>query len=439
MIVMKFGGTSVGGPEEINKTYSIIETKLDNNPVVVVSAVSGVTDLLLNLARTRSDDISEIRSRHLDILKKLGINDTEVAPLLDELSEALSGIPESGVTDEILDRIASFGERLSARIIATNLTSRGIKAKAVDAFDIGFVTNDNFVNADILDETYANIRNKLVYKDSVPVVTGFIAKNKQGRITTLGRGGSDYTAAIIGSALKAEEIQIWTDVDGVKSADPRLIPKAETIRTMSFAEASELAYFGAKVLHPKTILPAVCSSIPVKVLNTNAPGNPGTTIIKERMDIVQGRVKAITSKKDIQIITVTSTRMLDAVGFLERLFSVFAKHNIVVDMVSTSEVSVSATTNGSVSTEELINDLGECAHVSVEKDKAIVCVVGEGLNNTPGLAGRLFSCVGRNGINIDMISQGASEINVGLVVDTRQSNDAVKHLHQEFCRNDGSK
>ena len=443
MIVMKFGGTSVGGPREINNVCSIVEAQIKQKPIVVVSAVSGVTDKLLELANTskkNSNAIAEVKQRHEEIIEKLGIEKSTTNALLKELEEVLSRAQEKvtrqkKVIRQLLDRVASFGERLSARIVAAALNNRNIKAKAIDAFDIGFVTDENYVNAEILNETYSNVKKKLVYSDFVPVITGFIAKNKKSHITTLGRGGSDYSAAIIGAALGAKQIQIWTDVNGVKSADPRIMPKAETIDRMSFAEASELAYFRAKVLHPKTIIPAVNMNIPVKVLNTNEPRDPGTTIVKTRKDIKAGRVKGIASKKNIEIITVNSTRMLDAVGFLEKLFNLFAKKNIVVDMVSTSEVSVSATVCGTTDTTALIKELGECAKVNVERNKAIVCIVGEGLNNSCGFAGKVFSCMGRNNINIDMISQGASEISISFVIDHDKANDAVRHLHNEFLEN----
>jgi len=436
MIVMKFGGTSVGSAKAIENVCNIIKNRLDINPIIVVSAVGGITDELLNSAKNAANgnlEISNITSKHNQILNDLNIDENILNELHDELKQTFELILESGNTsNKMLDRVVSFGERISSRIVAANLSKNEIKSKAYDAFDIGFVTDDNYCCAEILKETYTNIDKLLDFKNFVPVITGFIAKNKLDRITTLGRGGSDYTAAIIGAAKKANAIEIWTDVNGIKSTDPRIIPEAKTIEVMSFAEASELAYFGAKVLHPKTIIPAVENNIPVKVLNTMEPEHTGTTIIKDREDIIKGRIKAVTAKKDIKIITVTSTRMLDSVGFMEKLFCTFAKYNVVVDMIATSEVSVSATINGMTDIDQLIEELGECAKVNIEKNKAIVCVVGEGLKEVPGVSGRVFHCMGQNNINVHMISQGASEINISFVVDVNDSAKAIKKLHKEF-------
>jgi len=436
MIIMKFGGTSVGGADEIRKVSKLVHEKKNQHPVVVVSAVSGITDMLLKCAEDAAKGIIDgcvIREKHNKIISDLGLRTDLVKELHTEMQETLALINESQYcSKKQQDKVASYGERISARIVAAYISKEHCAARAFDAYDIGFVTDDNHADAEILPETYANIKKQLDYKSKIPVITGFIAKTKGNRVSTLGRGGSDYTAAIIGAAHKATEIQVWTDVSGIMSADPRVIPKAMTIDKMSFAEASELAYFGAKVLHPKTILPAVKNNIPVKVLNTNDPNHPGTTILHKRDNIIPGRVRAVTSKKGLKVITITSTRMLDSSGFMKKLFDVFARNNITIDMIATSEVSVSATVNGVVNARIIADELKDCATVNIENDKAIVCVVGEGLNNSVGLAGKVFSCVGQSGVNIEMISQGASEINVSFVVDQAQADIAVKGLHKEF-------
>ena len=293
------------------------------------------------------------------------------------------------------------------------------------------MTNADFGNAEPLDGSYAAFKKSISKLKVVPVITGFIGKTEKGEVTTLGRGGSDYSAAIFGSAIDAEEIQIWTDVDGMMSADPKIVKNARTLEKVSFAEASELAYFGAKVLHPKTILPAVKKNIPVRVLNTfNAEGK-GTLILNE-VGKNEQIVKSITCKKNIILINVDSKRMLGAYGFLARLFDVFYKYKQSVDVVSTSEVSVSMTTDNENNVGDIASDLKGIADVKVLKNKAVICVVGEGMRNTPGVSGRTFSVLGKNKINIEMISQGASEINITFVVDGKDAENAVKVLHKEY-------
>ncbi|MDD2716662.1 MAG: aspartate kinase, partial [Candidatus Wallbacteria bacterium] len=351
------------------------------------------------------------------------------------LARSLFYITESlRLSKRMQDNIASFGERFSARIVAANLNRLGVNAKPYDSYDIGFVTDDNFTEAEILPETYLNLRKGFIFHDHIPVVTGFIAKNLSGNLTTLGRGGSDYSASILGAALDAVEIQIWTDVTGVKTADPRIVPEARTIEMMSFSEASELAYFGAKVLHPKTILPAVAKNIPVRVLNTYEPENPGTLIVREWKNITPGKVRAISCKKNIKTISMTSSRMLNAFGFLERLFSVFARNNVVVDVISTSEVSVSATVERNTDTDILRFELEKYADVTVEDEKAIICVIGDGLKSrSTEVASGIFHCLAESGIyRVEMISQGASEINITFVVDLKVADNIVKKLHEQF-------
>ncbi|MBI2974282.1 MAG: aspartate kinase, partial [Deltaproteobacteria bacterium] len=286
------------------------------------------------------------------------------------------------------------------------------------------------INKKITSILKANAKKEL-HSAHVPVITGFIGKDKNGKITTLGRGGSDYSAAIIGAAINADEIQIWTDVSGVYSADPRIVKNARKIEKISFAECSELAYFGAKVLHPKTILPAMNKNIPVKVLNTFEPENSGTIILSE-MKKSDEIVKALTCKKNITLININSTRMLFAYGFLARVFYVFDKYNISVDMISTSEVSMSLTIDKDMNLDKAVEELNQIATTNIVRNKAIVCVVGVGLKNETGIAGKIFSLMGQHKINVEMISQGASEINISFVVENDEAEKAVKLLHREF-------
>ena len=441
MIIQKFGGSSIGNAERIQKVCSIISKTFvshgskDDSLVVVVSAVGGITDLLINCAQCENDKEKEkqlavIITKHLDILKDLNLAEETISDILKELAHTMRIEVMSAQT---MDIVQSYGERLSSRIVAGCLSTIGIQSKAYDAFDIGFVTNDEFGNAEITPATYPNIRKKLHHFTGVPVVTGFIAKNEAGEITTLGRGGSDYTAAIIGAALNASEVQIWTDVNGIMTADPRVVKdKAKTIPVVSITEASELAYFGAKVLHPKTILPVMNKNIPVKILNTFEPNHPGTIIVNHLKEADITPVKAITFKRKIQVINISSLRMLDSHGFLARVFDIFGKYKVVVDMISTSEVSISVTVDDKVNVSKVIEELKEFSKVTLEKNKSLLCLVGEKHKYTPGMAGKVFSILGKENINVEMISQGASEVNISFVIDNSEIEKAVLKLHAGF-------
>jgi len=437
LIVMKFGGTSLGNANRITKVADIVKSHANKKPSVVVSAVRGITDKLIELVKEankgKGDKIFEdIKKTHHDILAELNLDKSLVDKDIEELFKIFNEIKNNKKLDkEIMDLVQSFGEQMSSKIVSAQLNKIGIKSEAFNAWDIGFLTNSDFGNAEPLDATSQNLKNNLEKLDLIPIITGFMGKTESGEITTLGRGGSDYTAAIIGSALDAEEIQIWTDVDGIMSADPKIVSNAKTLEKVSFAEASELAYFGAKVLHPKTILPAVRNNIPVKVLNTFNPKSKGTIILNkaEKNGTV---VKAITSKGNITLINVCSTRMLGAHGFLAKLFSVFEKHDKSVDVIATSEVSVSMSISDSSDLDKLLKDLEEFATVRTSKDKSIICAVGEGMKDVPGVLGKIFSVTGEDGINVQMVSQGSSGINITFIVDDKDREKAINILHKEF-------
>jgi|TARA_Y100000310_G_scaffold307820_1_gene350239 aspartate kinase len=437
MIVMKFGGTSLGDADRINSATNIIKSKTDQKPVVVVSAVAKITDLLIKLINEcamggGSNILKGIQQRHLEILKQLNIDQSLLDNDFEELSKAARRVNnESRINDKLLDYFQSFGERMSSKIVAALLNKKDINAQALNSYDIGFLTNSNFGEAEPLQSVYTNIKNNLKRTKVVPVITGFIGKTENGEITTLGRGGSDYTAAIIGASIDADEIQIWTDVDGIKSSDPKIVKNARTLGKVSFAEASELAYFGAKVLHPKTILPAMNKNIFVKVLNSFNPKNSGTTILKDSYRNKQV-IKAIVCKKNITLINIESTRMLGTYGFLATIFDIFNKNGKSVDVVSTSEVSVSLTIDNDENIEDILSELKEIANVQLLKNRAIVCVVGEGMKNTPGIASRTFGSLAKGKINIEMISLGASKINITFIVDGKEVEKAVNILHDEF-------
>lgn len=438
MIVMKFGGTSLGDSNRIKKAAEIVKSRLEKNPIVVVSAVSKITDMLIELG---NESFKTSGTAILNKIKKIHdkiINDLELdESILENDFEALTALlkkmkNEERVNARILDEFQSFGEQMSSKIVAACLRKTGVEAKAINAWDLGFITDSEYGNAEPLDSAYANIKANIKNNNGVLVITGFLGKDEKNIITTLGRGGSDYTAAIIGNAINAEEIQIWTDVDGIMSTDPRIVKDAVSLDEVSFAEASELAYFGAKVLHPKTILPAMKKNIPVRVLNTIHPENDGTVILSKPNNKSGRIVKSVTCKNKITLININSTRMLGAYGFLARLFYIFDKYKKSVDVISTSEVSVSLTLDNNKNLSNILHELNEIADVEVKENKAIICVVGEGMRHTSGIASRILTAIERKKINIEMISQGASEINTTLVVDGKDAENAVKILHKEY-------
>jgi aspartate kinase len=304
----------------------------------------------------------------------------------------------------------------------------------VNSYDLGFLTDARFGAARPLPETPRHIAEAVAARDEdVIITTGFIGKNAAGEITTVGRQGSDYTASYFGAVLGAEEVQIWSDVDGILTADPSVVPEAKPLDKMGFREAAELSYYGAAVLHPSTIVPAVQKGIPIRVLNTFKPSSPGTLILPT-VEGEPGKVKSVVYKEDLTLINVVSTRMLGQAGFMSRLFDVLSRHDVIIDMIATSEISVSMTTDGKGGVDAAAQELrdSEVAEVSVEPGKAIICVVGSGMRHVVGLAARTFNAVADAGVNIQMISQGASEINIAFLVDNPDISNAVRALHGEF-------
>ena len=447
MIVMKFGGTSVQDAAAIDRAAEIVRGRLAQRPAVVVSALARVTDALLAMGRAagagdrdKALDLSrQLRERHYTVAGEvLGTGvftqfHSELEGHFDALDELLRGIAAVGeLTDRTADNIASFGERISSRIVASAFSMRGIDAQHVDSTKV-VVTDNRFGRAvPDFDETNDRLKRAvkpLVEKQKVPVMGGFIGATPQGTITTIGRGGSDFSAAIVGAGLDSALIEIWTDVDGMMTTDPNLCPGARRIKVISFDEAAELAYFGAKVLHPATLLPAVQKNIPVQVLNSRNPGNEGTRITA-RATHCRNIFKAIAAKKRITIVDVVATRMLGAHGFLKTIFDVFDKHRCAVDVVSTSEVSVSLTVDSNEAIPAIAADLDKLAYVKYEGRKAIVCLVGENIRGTSGIAAKVFTAI--SDINVRMISQGASEINITFVIDEDDVPDAVRRLHNTF-------
>ena len=449
MIVMKFGGTSMANAESWNQILDIVLTR--KNPVLIVSATSGTTNLLLqaadlalvgkvNLALEKAE---EIKLRHIEILIAFGKDAAHplfiqgklhIETIVNELCGYLTGISTlRELTPRSLDRISSVGERLSSYLLYVCAQMRGISSEWVDAADI-LKTDAQFGKANpdrrALEKSVGSL-NRLVSNNVLPVMGGFYGSEPGGEITTLGRGGSDYSAALIGYALRAKSIEIWTDVSGMYTCDPRMIPEAISIPEITFDEAAELAFFGAKVLHPATIQPAIEVNIPVWVKNTFDPEHPGTRISKDAEG--GGTVRAISFKKGITVITISSSRMLMAYGFLARVFAIFEKHKVAVDIVTTSEVSISMTISSLDNHPELFNELRSVGNVQVHENQSVICLVGRQFLKENAIAGRIFSSLKE--IIVRMISQGSSENNLSLVVSENEMPQAVKNLHKEFFGN----
>jgi len=443
MIVLKFGGTSVQNAEMMDATLSIVEGQLDRAPVLVSSAMSKVTDQLQDIARrvgegreAESEAILEsILDRHVTCARSFlsGQNLARCEKELGSVCAELRAIIKALVllkewSKRSNDAILSFGERLSTIILVHRAHERGMEAELLDSREL-IKTDDNFTAAVPMEDlTQRQVSSRVRAKPGMmTILQGFIASTTGGATTTLGRGGSDYTATIIGAALRAEEVQIWTDVTGIMTSDPRIAKSARTIEKISYREAAELAYFGAKVIHPSTIQPAVNLGIPVWVKNTFLPQEPGTCIIPNVPGI---GLKAIACKKGITLINISSSRMLLAYGFLRRIFEIFEKHQTAVDLIATSEVSVSVTIDNASAVNAIARDLSEIGTVGVEADKSIVCLVGQDLWKDTMFLARAFSSL--KGTPVRMISLGSSDINLSFVVPVEATENAVRTLHDEF-------
>jgi aspartate kinase len=446
MIVMKFGGSSVESAAAITRVAGIVHAREERRPVVVVSAMGKTTNKLLAIAAAAIGGKREEYIRQLHDLRDYHSREArQIVPLSDradldrfldehfqELTELVKGLAVLGeLTPRSIDAISSYGERLSSYIVTLAFRHFGMKTEHVDSRDVLVTDRRHTQAAPNFPETYARLKKAIppVAEHSVVVMGGFIASTEDGVTTTLGRGGSDYTAAIVGAGIDAEEIQIWTDVDGMLTADPTILPVGHRVKTISFAEAAELAYFGAKVLHPATVVPAIEKNIPVLILNSRRPDVPGTRITAESVHC-DNVVKSIACKRKITTVNIHSTRMLMAHGFLHRIFEIFDRYETPVDMVATSEVSVSLTIDNTSHIDLILGDLRQFAEATVEHDGVIVCLVGENIRYTPGVARRVFNSL--DGINIRMISQGASLLNLSFVVAEADLLRTVTALHDEF-------
>ena len=453
MIVMKFGGTSVADCAAISRTIEIIRKRLPERPVVVVSALSKVTDLLYRIsdeAKKRNFEeasalLEQLRSRHLTLAKELIsqsasidkesiLEDAQrrVNEICDKLSHFIEAVCALG---ELSDRskavIIGNGEYLSSNIICCAMNARGISTRLMDSRKM-IITNADFLKGEPKQDLISIKVNAEVsshYTDCEAVITqGFVSATEDGEPTVLGRGGSDYTASLIGMAVGAQRIEIWTDVDGVKTADPRKVEGTQSLERISFEEAAEMAHFGAKVLHPMTIEPAVKKNIPIYVLNSINPDGKGTVILQN--SFIDDGVKSVSSKENILVINIFSTKMINVAGFLMSVFEIFSRNNVSVDLISTSEANISVTVDASQNVDNVIRELSSFADVYVDRDKAQVSVIGKNLDNVTGILEKTFAPL--SDYRIYMISQGASYVNISFVVDRTALDKVVSLLHRSL-------
>lgn len=447
MIVMKFGGTSVANFEAITRTIFIIGGKLDQKPVVVVSALSKVTDLLYKIsdaaaAKNEAETkelLAQLRQRHVDLAAELlaqsVLKDEAVAKVnsicdtLDSIAMAVCSLGELSERNKAI--IISKGEYLSSTIIAHAMNAKGIRTKWVDAREM-MVTNQSYLKGEpdmnaIAEKVPGVVAQAYEGMDAI-ITQGFVGVTPEGEPTVLGRGGSDYSASLIGMAIDAERIEIWTDVDGVRTADPRKVQNTKYLEKISFEEAAEMAHFGAKVLHPLTIEPAVKKNIPIYVLNSMNPSGKGTAIL--RNELIEDGVKSVSFKESIKVINIFSTRMINTSGFLRRVFEIFSESKVSVDLISTSEANISVTVDAAQNIDPVVKELSEFADVIVDDDKAQVSVIGKNIVRLNGMLKKTFTPLKK--CNVYMISQGASFVNISFVVDREELAEVVQDLHDHL-------
>lgn len=446
MKVLKFGGTSVGDTGNIRKVVEVIRSRAQAEPILVFSAMGHTTDTLAQIGRAASEGrageamaiVSTLREFHGALVEELlagrgsGVW-SACAPLFDEIKAMAKGLAVLGdFSPPVQDRLLGFGEILSTRILCEVLRGEGMPVVWVDARDV-VVSDGLHTHAEPRFEATAakaaQVLSPLVRSGRIPVTQGFIARSSAGILTTLGRGGSDYTASLLGAALGVEEIEIWTDVDGIMTADPSLVPGAKNIPFMSFQEAAELAFFGARVLHPKTLAPAIERGIPVRVLNTSRPERPGTVILASSPPS-GGPVKSIAYKEGMAVVNLISARMFKTQGFLRRVFETLDRHGVAPDLVSTSEVSVALAVTPWAHLDAAVEELRGLGAVTVRTGQAVVAVVGDGLKQTPGILGQVFQDL--DGLRVAMVSEGGSDVAVSFAVEESDLPAVVSRLHRRF-------
>ncbi|MGE0790688.1 MAG: aspartate kinase [Sandaracinaceae bacterium] len=435
MKVLKFGGSSVADRAQIDKVLAIVRERAGAGRIVVVSSAhKGITDALIRTARAAAVgtyDPADVIERQRAIAAGMGCPDDLLAALFQDIEDLLRGIHlVREVSPRSLDYVSSFGERMSVRCIADYFTRQGLASRAYDVWDLGFITDGRHGRARPLHGWEANVRAAFDALDPgvVPIVTGFIGKTEAGEVTTVGRNGSDLTATLLAAALRAEEAQIWTDTDGVMTADPSVVNGARNIPNMRFDEAAELAYFGSRVLHPSTLQPAMDRGIPVRVLNTNRPQHPGT-VIEEAGPPGPSGPTSIAYKEGQSVLTVNATRMFGEVGFLAKVFEVLARHGVDVDVVTTSEVSVSMTAHDAEGLARAMPELEPLGRPQLTHGRTILAVVGQHLSEQKGLGAEILRAIADAGVNVEMISYASGSINLQMVIADRDIKAAVSTLH----------
>ncbi|MBR7027617.1 MAG: aspartate kinase [Bacteroidales bacterium] len=448
MIIMKFGGISVADATAMLRTISIVESKLHQKPVMVVSACAKVTDALynvINLAEAckqeeASDAISALKARHMGIVDDINATlpevnerkDRDVRGKINRIFTTLEEhLNEGNMSECDKAMIISSGEYLSSTIIAYAMNMRGTKTNWVDARRM-VITDDDYLKAnprmEILEEYAPRVVKEAYAKVSTIITQGFIGATEDGKPTLLGRGGSDYTASLIGMAIDADRIEIWTDVDGVRTADPRIVSNTKGLNKLSYEEATEMARFGAKVLHPLTLEPAQKKNIPVYVLNSMNPQNEGTAVLS-RACVFDG-IKTLSYKENIRVINIYSMKMINTVGFMEKVFKTFAKHNVSVDLLSSSEASITVTVDANQNVDGAVKGLSTFADVTVDRDKAQISIIGKNIIGVRGLLATVFNAVIDS--KIYMISQDTTYLNLSIVVDRPEMADVLKKLHRKI-------
>ncbi len=457
---MKFGGSSLANPSRIRNAARIVRRFFAGNRIVVVASALGdstgrlveIGDLARNgESRKANSVLVKFQSYHVKMARSLagrgGTKEllTRISRLNSELERTTEGISHlRELTPRSRDYLLSFGERLAAPILASAIQAAGLKSRSMTGAEAGITTDDNFGEAKpLIEVSYHEIRRRLdpiLVRKEVPVVTGFIASTVDGSTTTLGRGGSDYTASLLGAALGADEIWIWTDVDGLMTADPRIVKDSKVLHGVSFGEALELSYFGAKMMHPRALQPASQRRIPVRIKNSSKPSIEGTLVSTGETDNGGRVVKAVSIIRNVGIVTVSGTGMMGAPGVAAKVFATLGSNNINVMMIS--QGSSEATISCAVAKKDVDHAVralqlallgqGYVDKVSAEKDACIIAVVGSGMKGTPGVAARIFSAVGKQRINVRMVAQGSSEYNVSFLVSEDQGPEAVRALHEEF-------
>ena len=443
--VVKFGGSSLNSPERIQNVGNILKDMILNGvePVVVCSALGDTTTNILNIGseciNKGFSGIDEIRKTHLYICDNLEIDMStkqDVLCLLDEMESILHSVSVIGeLSDRNRDKIVSFGERMSVRIISSFLRSIGMKSDFFEAGSIGLVTTDVFGNSEILDEAYTLIYEYMstMETDLIPVITGFLGETKSGNITTLGRGGSDLTATTIGVAIGAVEVQVWKDVDGMMTMDPRMISSAVSVPRVSYEEATELAYFGGNILHPISMRPLIGKEIPIRIKNSYNPEHPGTLITSEKSNC-DNLVTAITFKRGIDLIDIVSTHMLGQSGFLSRVFYQFFKYSLSIDMIATSDVSISLTLDMNQDRDSLrkcMQEIGDIADVTGHRNHASISLISD-ISRSSEVMSEVFRVLKEEDVKVYMISQGASKVNIGIIVSEEDLEKAIRSLHRHF-------